>query len=75
MKISYDSNLSRGCLIASFYIQYWLHGQGRWNGVSLSKIVVQSLSHVQLFATPMDFTTPGSSVFHCLLEFAQIHVH
>ena len=24
---------------------------------------------------PMDCSTPGSSVFHCLLEFAQIHVH
>ena len=32
----------------------------------------------QLFLTlchPMDCSTPGSSVFHCLLEFAQIHVH
>ena len=24
---------------------------------------------------PMDCSTPGSSVLHCLLEFAQIHVH
>ena len=24
---------------------------------------------------PMDCITPGSSVLHCLLEFAQIHVH
>ena len=24
---------------------------------------------------PMDCNTPGSSVIHCLLEFAQIHIH
>ena len=37
--------------------------------------VVQSLSLVQLFATPMDCSTPGSPVLHSLPEFAQIHVH
>ena len=40
-----------------------------------SFVVVQSLSHVQLFATPMDCSTPGFSILHCLPEFAQIHVH
>ena len=36
---------------------------------------VQSLSHVQLFATPMDCSTPGLPV-HCQLpEFTQTHVH
>ena len=34
--------------------------------------LVQSLSRVQLFATPW---TPGFPVHHQLLEFAQIHVH
>ena len=24
---------------------------------------------------PMDFSTPGFAVLHCLLEFVQIHVH
>ena len=36
---------------------------------------VQSLSHVKLFATPMDCSTPGFPVFHYLMEFAQTHVH
>ena len=34
-------------------------------------IVVQLLSHIQL-CDPMDCSTPGSSVLHCLMEFAQI---
>ena len=37
-------------------------------------IVIQSLSRVWL-CDPMDFGAPGSSVLHCLLEFAQIQVH
>ena len=36
--------------------------------------VVQLLSHVWLF-DPMACSTPGFPVLHCLLEFAQIHVH
>ena len=35
-------------------------------------ISVQSLSHVRLFATPMDYTTPGLPVHHQLLEFTQL---
>ena len=35
-------------------------------------VVVQSLSHVWLFAIPW---TPGFSVHHCLPEFAQTHIH
>ena len=38
-------------------------------------VVVQSISRVQLFATPMDCSTPGSSVLHYLPECAQIHGH
>ena len=34
---------------------------------------VQSLSHVQLFATP--WTTPGFPVYHQLPELAQTHIH
>ena len=37
--------------------------------------VVQSLSCVLTLCDPMDWSMPGSSVFHYLLEFAQIHVH
>ena len=37
-------------------------------------IVVQSLSHVQLF-DPMDCSMPGFPVLHCLPEFTQTHVH
>ena len=35
-------------------------------------VVVQSLSCVQ-FCNPVDRSTPGFPVFHCLLEFAQTH--
>ena len=40
-------------------------------------IVVQSLNfHTQLFVTAWaTYSTPGSSVLHCLPEFAQIHIH
>ena len=41
-----------------------------------TNIVVQLLSHVQLFAT--SWTTcsiPGFPILHCLPEFAQAHVH
>ena len=36
---------------------------------------VQSLSHVQLFVTPMDCSTPDFPVHHQLLELTQTHVH
>ena len=42
---------------------------------SESAVVVQSLSCVQIFATPWTVAQPGSSVLHYLPEFAQIHVH
>ena len=37
-------------------------------------VVVQLLSHVQLFVTPMDCSTPGFPVLFSLPEFAQSHV-
>ena len=37
-------------------------------------VFIQLLSHVSLFVTPWT-AAPGSSVLHCLPEFAQIHVH
>jgi len=36
---------------------------------------VQSLSHVQLFATPKERSTPGFPVHHQLSELVQTHVH
>ena len=36
---------------------------------------VQSLSHVQLIATPPDYSMPGLPVHHQLLELTQTHVH
>ena len=39
------------------------------------QFVVQSLSHFWLFVTPMDCSTPGFPVLHCLLEFAHTHVY
>ena len=40
-----------------------------------TQFVVQSLSHVQLFVTPVDCNTPDFSVLHYFSELAQIHVH
>ena len=37
--------------------------------------LVQSLSRIRLFVTPMDCSTPGLPVHHQLLELAQTHVH
>ena len=39
--------------------------------------VVQSLSRKSCYSLRnfMDCSTPGFPVLHCLLEFAQIHVH
>ena len=39
------------------------------------KFVVQSLSPVRLFETPMDCSMPGFPVHHQFPEFAQTHVH
>ena len=50
-----------------WHIHPWLPTTTNWRVV-----VVQWLSHIWLFATPW---TPGSSVLHCLPEFAQIHVY
>ena len=38
-------------------------------------VVVQSLSCVQLFVTPMDYSMPVFLLLHSLLELAQTHVH
>ena len=42
--------------------------------LTLSGIVVQLLSHVQLLANPVDYSTPGFPVLHYLPELAPIHV-
>ena len=41
----------------------------------MSVVVVQPLSRVWLFVTPMDCSTPSSPVLHCLPEFTQTPVH
>ena len=41
----------------------------------LFSILVQSLSHVQLFATPQTVALQVFSGLHCLPEFAQTHVY
>ena len=43
-------------------------------GYECLAIVVQWLSHVWLW-DPVGYSTPGPSVLHYILEFAQIHVH
>ena len=40
-----------------------------------AQVVFQSLSRVHFFVTPWTVCNPGSSVLHCLPEFAQNHVH
>ena len=45
-----------------------------WMEISVA-FAVQSFIHVQLFATPMDCSTPAFSIFHHLPELAQTHVH
>ena len=57
---------------------YWIKAQQLIGGIGTVLIcpvvVIQLLNHVQL-CDPMDCSLPGSSVLHCLLEFAQIHDH
>ena len=64
--------------IMIFYIQKNNPKNNRRTGKllknNLTVVVVQSLSHVQLCSL-MDCSTPGLPVLHCLLQFAQIHVH
>ena len=55
--------------IPLFFLNYALFS----GSVGLSS--VQSLSHVWLFATPTDCSTPGFPVHHQLPELAQTHVH
>ena len=49
----------------------WLTGPAT---LPATVVAVKSLNHVQL-CDPMDCSTPGSPFLHCLLEFAQTHVH
>ena len=37
--------------------------------------LIQLLSHVRPFVTPVDHSTPSLPVHHQLLEFTQTHVH
>ena len=38
-------------------------------------VLVESLSRIRLFATPMGCSMPGFLVLHCLPEFPQTRVH
>ena len=42
-----------------------------WDQNPAAAVVVQPLSRVRLFVTPLDCSTPGSSILHSLPEFAQ----
>ena len=59
--------------------KYKLSEWQRWNSASTlsnATAVVQSLSRVQLFATPWTgWSTPGLPVHHQLPELAQTHIH
>ena len=56
---------------------FWKDTQKTGNVVyfGLGVIAVQSLSVVQLFATPWTVAMPRFPVLHYLLEFTQTHVH
>ena len=54
----------------------WLaHTHFHFRGCVYSFAIVESLSHVWLFVTPMDCSTPGFPVLHYLPEVAHTHVH
>ena len=60
-------------------VAMWLTEKSQWEWIIIHNlfpvISAQMLSHVWLFATPMDCSTPGLPVLHHLPEFAQTHVH
>ena len=56
-------------------LQPWSHWKLRKCSCKSQFSSVQSLSHVRLFATPMDCSTPGLIVHHQLPELAETHVH
>ena len=65
------TELRRGKRLVFFQSYSW-PGSGSINCI----VIIQLLSHVQLFVTPWTVCSrPGSPVLHYLLEFAQIHVH
>ena len=68
---------SMHCNETSLLIQrrsYMLLTKTRWSQIN---VVIQSLSPVWCLTlcNPMDYSMPGSSVLHCLPDFAQIPVH
>ena len=66
-------NIGTGMIL--FLIVAHLKGQLFQNVAVAVVIAVHSLGYPGLFVTPMDCSTPDSSVLHYLPEFAQIHVH
>ena len=90
IKYSYPSSLQCNCLPPwSPSGEDWTEdrdGGGGWSGLCTGAEdtgLVLFLCHCCYSVTkycppvcdPMDYSTPGSSVLHCLPEFAQIHVH
>ena len=70
MLLLWDLSPFRGTLEAG------LHTYGKLLKNPLNNhVVVQSLSHVRFFATPMDCNTPGFPVLHHIPESAQVRVH
>ena len=53
----------------------WMTCTEAWGRAHFRVVGVQSPSRVQLFANPMDCSTPGYPVPRDILEFAQVHVH
>ena len=63
----------RSCTVG-IVVYIWKFHRSLWSQLCNVFVVVQSLSHVWR-CDAMDCSPPGSSILHCLLEFAQIHVH
>ena len=65
-------NIGTGMIL--FLIVAHLKGH-LFQNVAVAVVAVHSLGYPGLFVTPLDCSTPDSSVLHCLPEFAQIHIH
>ena len=60
--------------LCMYYLYFWVGGNYGFNLSLISFVVVQSLSHVRLFASPWT-AAHQASLLHHLLEVAQIHIH
>ena len=76
LKVFDNSTLWVILMLMSIYFLLPWHCWDFSTSLSSWVFVVQSLSHIRLFATPWTAcNTPGSFLLHYLPEFSQIHIH